>query len=338
MQSSAKSLETWWKINMEEVLLGLHRQISEAIVTGSRFRSAKPKNITKILFCGMGGSAISGDILRAVVTESTALPFKVNRSGQLSNWVDRNTLVILSSYSGNSIEILNMVPSLLKSRASILVVSSGGKLSEIAAKKKLPCLKITGGLMPRCAIGYTTFSLLPVLKYWGWADYSDADIKEVIAMVKKAPRAEARALAKQLYGKFAHFYGSAQFSGPILTRWRCQLAENSKMLASQHLIPEMMHNEIEGWKFPKDILKKSAAVFFYDKNDPKWLLGKIEGAQAIIRKSGASVHKIHSRGKSKLARLFSLISLGDWTSYELAVLNHIDPMAIPHIETLKKIK
>lgn len=323
---------------MEKVLLGLHRQVTEGIEIGSRFKPAKPAGITKILFCGMGGSAISGDILRAVVTESTSLPFKVNRSGQLSNWVDSKTLVILSSYSGNSVEILNMVPALLKSRASIIVVSSGGKLSQIAVKHKLPWLKITGGLMPRCAIGYMTFSLLPFLKRWGWAKYSDKDIQEVIAVLKKAPRSEARSLAKKLHGKFVHFYGSAQFSGPILTRWRCQLAENSKMLASQHLIPEMMHNEIEGWKFPADIIRKSAAVFFYDAKDPKWLMDKIKGAQGIIRKTGAAVHLIGSHGKSLLARLFSLVSLGDWTSYELALLSKVDPMAIPNIETLKKIK
>ncbi len=323
---------------MKTFLLNLDRQISEALVIGKRFNPPKPKNISKVLFCGMGGSAISGDILRAVVSQDTELPFKVNRSGELPKWVDSKTLVILSSYSGNSIEILNLMEDLLKSGAHVIIVSAGGRLAEIAAEKKISWLKITGGMMPRCAIGYMTFSILPLLKRWGWADYSEKCMREVISIVAKAPRAEAKALAKKIHGKFVHFYGGSHFAGPVLTRWRAQFAENAKMLSSQHLIPEMLHNEIEGWQFPKELIKKSAALFFFDKEDPQWLSAKVRTAQNMIRKTGASVYDIHSHGTSLLARLFSLISLGDWTSYELALLNKVDPMGIPSIEALKKVK
>ena len=100
----------------------------------------------------------------------------------------------------------------------------------------------------------------------------------------------------------------------------------------------MIELKIEGWKFPSEIIRKSVAVFFLDREDPKWLTGKIKAAQAMIRKAGGEVYNIHSHGSSLLARLFSLISLGDWTSYELALLNKVDPLSIPSIEALKKIK
>ena len=123
----------------------------------------------------------------------------------------------------------------------------------------------------------------------------------------------------------------------MLTRWRAQFAENAKTLASSHLIPEMLHNEIEGWKFPREIIKKSSAVFFSDLNDPLWLRKKIQVAQKAIKSAGADVLEIKSSGRSLVARLFFLLVLADWVSYELAILNKVDPISIPVIESLKKV-
>ncbi len=321
---------------MKEILSQLDRQILDGHQLGSQFKPSPFKGIQKIVFSGMGGSAISGDILRLLVRRYSKFNFQVNRAGELPRSVDAKTLVILSSYSGNSIEILRTMPDLLKSKAKILVVSAGGKLSEIAQQKKLLWLQVPSGLMPRCAIGYMTFSLLPVFKKWGMIQYSFKDVEETALAVRKTSLKEAKHLAGRLHSKLVYFYGSG-LALPVMTRWRTQWAENAKMLACQQTIPEMFHNEIEAWHFPRVIIQNAAAVFFKDQEDHAWLKNKTKAAQEMIRKSGAEVIVVASKGRSVLARLFSLIALGDWVSYELAALNGVDPMAIPRIEALKKV-
>jgi glucose/mannose-6-phosphate isomerase len=323
---------------MKALLCGLDRQITEALEIGRRFSLPKPKGIDKVLFCGMGGSAIGGDVLRLLVSHHSKIPFKVNRSGELPHWTDSGTLAILSSYSGNTAEILSVVEPLLKKGAKVIALCSGGKLPNLAKQKNFPCFFIPGGIMPRCAIGYMTFSLMPLLKRWGWLTYSERDVQEALRAVRRVPQAKAKTIAKKLHGRYVHFYGSSNAVAPALTRWRAQWAENAKSMASQHLMPEMFHNEIEGWRFPKEILKRSAAVFLKDEDDPEWLAPKIRAVQAMIRKAGALVMEIPSEGRTLLGRLFSLMALGDWVSYELALLNGVDPLGIPAIESIKKIK
>ena len=323
---------------MKNFLQKLDAQILEGISIGRRFPAPDwSRAISKVIFCGMGGSAIGGDILRILVTSHKSMAFKVQRTGKLPAWVDSSTLVVFSSYSGNTPEILQNVAAARKAGAKILILSSGGKLGLVAAKNKIPFLQVPGGLPPRCAIGYLTFSLVPVFGKWGWLKFSDREVLEIIRTVRGVSHARAKLLAKKLYGRSVHFYGFSAFAEPVLTRWRAQFAENAKTLASSHLIPEMLHNEIEGWKFPKEIIKKSSAVFFSDQNDPRWLRKKIQAAQKTIERAGADVLEIKSSGHSLVARLFFLLVLADWVSYELAILNKIDPVSIPVIESLKKV-
>ena len=322
---------------MKSYLENLDCQILEGVALGKKFKIPALKNISKILFCGMGGSAISGDILRIWVSRDSRLLFRVNRTGEMPAWVDAQTLVIFSSYSGNAAEILEILEPILKRGCPVMILTAGGKLERIAEQKKLPLLRIPQGMMPRFAIAYATFSLAAIFKRLGWIQYKEEDIREVASLVGRGMAFRARTVAKALHGRSVHFYGFANFAAPILTRWRSQLAENSKMLASHHNLPEMFHNEIEGWMFPKEIIRKSAAVFFEDKEDPAWIRKKAAAITKILKKRGASVLKISSQGKSSMARMFSLIALGDWVSHELANLNQIDPMSIPSIEALKKI-
>lgn len=322
---------------MKSYLENLDRQILEGVALGEKFKIPTLKNVSKILFCGMGGSAISGDILRIWVSRDSRSLFTVNRTGEMPAWVDANTLVIFSSYSGNTAEILEILEPILKRGCPVLILTAGGKLGRIAEQKRLPLLRIPQGVMPRFAIAYTTFSLAAVFKRLGWIRYQKQNIKEVAAIVCRGMATRACSIAKALYGRSVHFYGFENFAAPILTRWRSQLAENSKMLASHHHFPEMFHNEIEGWKYPQDIIRKSAAVFFEDREDPAWIREKVAAVTKILKKRGASVLKISSRGKSSMTRMFSLIALGDWVSYELALLNHVDPVNIPLIESIKKI-
>lgn len=324
---------------MKKILESLPGQIQEAVAIGRAFEAPDwRKKISKIIFCGMGGSAIGGDILRTLVNSYSPTVFEVCRTGKIPGWTDSSTLVIFSSYSGNTPETLGNLDVARKAKAKILILSSGGKLGQAAVKHKLPYLQVPGGLPPRCAIGYLTFSLLPVLAAWGRLKFSEKEFHEALRVVAGVSLKRAKLLAKQLWNRSVHFYGYSNFSESVLTRWRAQFAENSKVLASSHLIPEMLHNEVESWKFPAEIIQKSSAVFFSDASDPAWLKNKIRAAQAMMRQAGADVIEIKSSGTSLAARLFSLLALADWVSFELAALNEIDPIIIPVIESLKKVK
>ena len=323
---------------MLKFLLQLHRQVEEALRIGKDFAAARKKPaFDKILFCGMGGSAISGDIIRCLALSSGRYPFTVMRSAEIPKWVDRKTLVIISSYSGNTREALTFFSKARPRCPHFLIVTSGGHLAVQAKRMRLPTMTVPAGFPPRCAVGYLTFSLLPVLKKWGILFYSDADIRETQNLMKKYPRKQADVIAGKLAGRAVHFYGLSGSMEPVLLRWRAQLAENSKMLASHHVIPETFHNEIEGWHGPASLIHKSTAVFFADRDEPAWILRKRKVAGRLISKRGGRVMEIKSCGRSPLARIFSLIVLADWVSFELAQRCRVNPLAIPNIDTIKKI-
>lgn len=326
---------------MKDFLRELPGQIPAASRIGFKTpvsSALKGRSFSNILFCGMGGSAISGDILRVYLSGESRVPFIVYRSGQtLPKWAGKGTLAILSSYSGNTREILDVVSVLGERRCDFLAVTSGGKLADIAHRKGITAIPIPPAMPPRCAIGYLTFSVLAVLSRLGVVPWHQKHVDEVFHLLKKFPLKAAAALAKKIAGRVVYLYGVSGTMEPVLTRWRAQLAENAKTLSSTHLIPEMFHNEIEGWVFPKKLLRQSAAIFFTDSGDPAVLRKKIAYARNKISRTGARVLAVKSSGKGILARMFSAIALGDWVSVELAGLYRTDPMPIPTLEAIKKL-
>lgn len=327
---------------MKFYLETLDRQVKEALRIGNEYKTSPvhTRGIQKILFCGLGGSAASGEILRTLVARRSKIPFAIYRTTPIPEWVDSKTFAVFSSYSGNTEEVLRSFQQALKVRARILVVTSGGKLAELAKAKNIPVLLIPKGMPPRCAVGYLTFSLIPVFRKWGWISVSDAELLEVIRVARKisAEGVKARVIAKQLLNKSIHIYGIFGLTQSAVVRWRAQLAENAKVLASHHFMPEMFHNEIEGWCLPKKLIRQSVALFFIDKDDPEWIRKKRVVAQGIIRKAGAKIISVMSRGKYPLSRIFSLICLGDRVSFELALLEKVNPLIIPAIDAVKKVK
>jgi len=324
---------------MKPFLESLDTQIVEAIRIGTKLQI--PKNwsgIKKILFCGMGGSAIGGDILRRIEFKKDRFPFLVQRTPAIPKWVDSETLAIVSSYSGNTREVLEAFQAVHRAKAKMLVVSSGGKLAALAKKHKLPHVIIPNGMPPRCAVGYMTFVLIPALNKMKLMSVSKKEIAECLKVIQQLPKAKAKSLAKKMAHHFAHLYAVSGIMEPVLTRWRAQLAENSKTLVSHQYLPEMYHNEIEGWNVPRSVISRSVAVFFIDREDPAWIAEKRKVTQRIIRKHHGKVIEVASTGKSSLARIFSLIALGDWVSYELAMMYKVDPLSIKNIDYLKKVR
>ncbi|HNX68014.1 MAG TPA: bifunctional phosphoglucose/phosphomannose isomerase [Candidatus Omnitrophota bacterium] len=308
----------------------LAREIADGTMLPSSF--SRPE---KVLFCGMGGSAISGDILGTIAQSRSRIHWTVNRTARLPEWVDSRTLVILSSYSGNTQEVESVFRQAVARKASFFIVTAGGRLAEAALRKKIPFFRLPQGYPPRCAIGYGTFALLFLFIRYKWFSVSSKEIDEVIRMTRKFPVPVAKLLAKKLFQKSVHIYGGGLMQ-PVAMRWRTQFAENAKTLASWEAIPEMFHHEVEGWLFPSFQVRRSVALFLTDKNEPDWIRKKKRVAMDAIREQGAEVVEVLAKGTGGLARIFSTILLGDWTSYELAKLNRVDPLSICVIDRIKK--
>lgn len=322
---------------MEQFLLSLPEQIRRGYELGAACKlPASYGRVDNIIFCGVGGSAIGGDIVAELVAAESPIPFIVSRMSRMPAWVGKNTLAIFSSNSGNTPETLAAFYSAVESGAKILVLTSGGALLEKARELGLPHIVIPNGMPPRCAIGYMTMSLLPVLAARKLLPFSRSQMEYVVQSLQNPPRERAKEIARRLKDKHIFLYGHARFFAPVVKRWRAQLAENAKTISSHHLLPEMLHNEIEGWTFPPGFPENSAVVFILDPELSAKIKEKIQAARQLMCDRGADVIDVDAPSGILLSRIFGLISLGDWVSYKLALLNGVDPVPIPLIESLKK--
>jgi glucose/mannose-6-phosphate isomerase len=332
-----KGMSTW--------IAGFPEQIKQAFRIGKNAKvNLKLKGVQNILLTGLGGSAIGGDLLRSYLAEELKIPFVVNRHYVLPEFVGRSTLVIVSSYSGNTEETISAYKDAIKRKAKILCISTGGEVARMAKKFKHPWIQIPPGLSPRAALGYSFFPLLVSLSKLGLIKSKDKDIKETVrlleskAVIFSNPESAENMplkLAVMLKNKLPIIYSPAEHLDTVNIRWRGQLAENAKQLSSGHVLPEMNHNELVGWKVLTDLMKQMHVVFLKDTGTHRRVALREEITKNIVSQYAGGVTEVESEGKSLLARMFSLIHYGDWVSLYLAILNNEDPEPVAVIDFLK---
>lgn len=300
-----------------------------------------------IICSGLGGSAIGPDILGSYLRYEAQIPITVNRGYQLPAFVDGSALVVISSYSGDTEETISAYRDAKKKSAKIVVITSGGKLRKMAAKDGNAVMLLPGGFQPRCAFGYSFFSALVLLSRIGVIKDKTADISETIKILDGIRRQKAgsgvakknniaKKTASLLYGKFPVIYASSDNMDCAVARWRGELAENSKTLSSGNFFPEMNHNEIVGWEEPAKLLKDFAVVMLRDSLDHPRIAKRMDITRDILKSEGVRVIEVVSLGRSRLARIFSLLYIGDFVSFYLAMLNGVDPTPVDRITRLKK--
>ncbi len=336
------------KSNMLKLLVDFPRQAREAIDIGRKASLSNFKNqpIENIIINGMGGSAIGGDLLKCSLTEKIKIPVFVNRNYTLPAFVSEKSLVFTCSYSGNTEETLSSFSRAREKGANIIALSSNGELEKIAGRENLTFIKIPGGLPPRCALGYSFFPLLITLSRLKLVDFSDCELEETLSVLKaieeennagvKTKDNLAKKVALKLFKKLIVIYAWADYYEVAAYRFRCQLAENSKHLSFHHTIPEMNHNEIMGWSHPEYLLKDIEVVFLIDKNQHQRITRRIEVLAPIIEKKARGITRVLTKGENLLAKIFSLIYIGDFASFYLAILNRVDPTPVDTISYLKK--
>ena len=335
------------KSGFKQLLLDFYAQldIAEEIVQAANIHLDN-KRITNILFLGMGASAIPGDLLNDVLFTELKVPLSVFRGYSVPAFCNQNSLIIASSYSGNTEETISAVLSAKDTGAQFIILASGGKLAELANKNNWPLLKIPAGYPPRQALGFKFFTLYHILGQAGLSKNYQKDTTDLKHFIqneiakhdsyKHDGHILAQELAKTIHLKIPVIYSSAPHLNTVSKRWQNQLHENSKSLAFCNVLPEMNHNEIVGWEMESELRSSLVAVFLENESVHPRIKERIELSKSIIKEHGAEVVDIYSSGESNMEKVFSLIILGDWVSYYLALLNRKDPHIIKNIDFLKQ--
>jgi len=332
--------------NMHRLLKEFPGQVEEAVSIGKSVPlKIQGKGIRGVVLTGLGGSAIGGDLLRGYLSSEMRVPILVNRQYTLPAFVGRDTLVVVSSYSGNTEETNAAHREAIKRRAKILCISSGGVTERLARAKRQTLIKIPHGFPPRAALGYSFFPVLIALTKLGLVRNKSREIAETIRLLHDKANeystpdpATNRAvqLAEQFRGRMGAVYAAGERFDGVATRWRGQMAENGKALMFSHVLPEMNHNEIVGWNNPADQLRELYVLFLRDKGDHRRVQQRMDLTKQIIAGHTAQVTEVWSEGVSLLTRMFSLVYLGDWVSYYLAILYGEDPTPVKVIDSLKE--
>lgn len=333
------------KNDMRQLLIKFPQQVEEAVKIGERFNLPYDgSSIKNIVVTGLGGSAIGGDLLRSYLADEIKIPFVVNRNYILPQFVDKGTLVIVSSYSGNTEETISAHKEATKRNAKVLCISSNGETERLAVKYGQPYVKIPKGFPPRAALGLSFFPILIAIERMNLTSSKSKDIQETISLLKQKSEVFSNIksrnnvplkLASDLYRKLPIIYSAGERFDVVNLRWRGQLAENAKVLAFGHVVPEMNHNELVGWKILKPLMKQMVVVFLCDKGDHPRVKIRMDITKKIVSQYASKVIEIKSEGRSLLARMFSLIYLGDWVSFYLAIMNKEDPTPVKVIDYLK---
>ena len=320
---------------MDQLISSFTQQMAEAIEIGRGMKlTPRHKDFRNVVVAGMGGSGIGGNLVAELVAEKMKLPFAICKDYFLPEWVDEHTLLIASSYSGNTEETLHALEEAMRRNCKIVCVSSGGSMINLAKKAGLDYVIIPGGKPPRGCLAYSFIQQLFILSFFNLIDEGFVvGLEQAIKLLDKEEKRilkQSKSLAKKLNKKIPVIYSAANFEAMAI-RWRQQINENSKMLCWHHAIPEMNHNELVGWRTPG----KYAVIFLRNDSDYSRTQQRMNIAKNIITQYTKHIYEVWSKGDSYLEKALYLIHFGDWVSYHLAELRKVDPVEVNVIDYLK---
>lgn len=320
---------------MRELTENFPNQVRESIEIADKSMLTAAKGIKNIVISGLGGSGIGASIVSNWVYDSCKLPITINKGYFLPNFVKKNTLVICSSYSGNTEETMHVLDQAYKSGAKIVCISSGGKMIEFCKAHNIDYIQVPGGMPPRTCIGYSIVQLMQVLTFNKFIP--GKLFKQLIRIPDFLKKEEASIqklsskLCDKIFDKMPIIYGDERFEG-VVVRYRQQINENAKILCWHHVIPEMNHNEMVGWREEN----LNLAILFIDNNlDFKRNVQRREINEETIRKYTPNIHHIQSKGRNLIEQSFYHMFFGDLLSIYLAEKRGFEAMEIDVINHLK---
>jgi len=331
------------KAGMLDYCLNMHMHYQNAadLARGIVTSYVKPKNI---IITGMGGSAIGGEFLKDWAKNNIDVPIEVNREYHLPVYANDETLVLVTSYTGDTEETLSSLCDAIKKKCMIYCITSGGTLLGLAERLNIPYLQVPSGMPPRAALPYMLIPLLVFLEKMGLTSEIFVNLNEALPIIKEIEEQNAieatvnesltKTLAVNIEGCIPMIYGFGVFSS-VARRLKQQLNENAKIMSKWDNLPEMNHNEIVGYEKSGNMKDVFTAIFIRDKDEPVEIRSRIEITKDLIKPSGLSIYEIWSKGESSLAKMLSVITIVDFLSNYLAVLRGIDPTPVQTIDKLK---
>lgn len=298
----------------------------------------------EFVVAGMGGSGIAGDFLAAVTRDTEFRAVGHKGYAPLPGWVDRSEpLVVGVSYSGNTEETLSVVTDAADRGLSVVALTTGGKLKELAEANDWPLVEIPAGIQPRAALGYLFGTVLRVVDQASQGNLASG-LEEAATLADKVTEEgsdawdQAADIASALDGRSTIIYGGGSISGTAAQRWKTQINENAKMPAWWSVLPELDHNEIVSWETLPDLtLKSLAIVALSDSGDADRVSDRYRHTRDLTEYAVPWAGHVTSRGTTAVARIISLTAVGDVVSWMLADNAGVDPVPVGTIEKLKKL-
>jgi glucose/mannose-6-phosphate isomerase len=296
-----------------------------------------------VVFCGMGGSAVAGDILKQAFRAEVSVPVDVNRSLRIPGFAGPDTLVIASSYSGNTSETLSAFGEAVERGCRVVAVTGGGRLADRCRDRGIAVVPVPGGLQPRAALGHLTFAMLGALEAMGVVRSLAADVDEIVRSLEDlaarlaadVPTAAnpAKELAAWLGDRVPVVWGAEGVGAVAAMRWKTQLNENGKVPAFHAAMSELDHNEVVGWVRPFG--ERFGIVALRHDAEDEEVAARFELSAEIARDSGADVREVRVTGSSPLVTLLTLVEIGDFTSCYVGLRRGVDPTPVVVIDRLK---
>ena len=337
-----KSLD---KENMFNAIWEFPDNLSEANKLGQSIKLQQDyRSINSIVVAGMGGSAIGGDVVSVLEKECIDIPFFVCRGYSVPNWVNKNTLVICSSYSGNTEETLAALDDSMIKGAQVCGVTTGGSLAKKLKIENKDVVIIPSGLQPRAALAYSFVPMIKLLQKIGILDTKiDSWLPSVIESLLNDRELHSQdskenpvfKLADQIHNKIPIIYSDNSTMNVAALRLKGQICENSKMLCYHNDLPELNHNEIVGWENNSILFDHLFLIWLCDKADHERVKHRIDITQTILNEKKVDQYVIKMTGNLFQVRFLNMIHYGDWLSYWCAIAHNTDPSPVTNIDRLK---
>ena len=287
-----------------------------------------------LLVCGMGGSAIGGDLAAAAIGRRATRPVRTVRGYLPEPWLAPDTLVLCSSYSGETEETLACFEAAGAAGAPRVALTTGGPLATRAREEGVPIIGPPLGMQPRASVVFMTVGALECAALCGAAPFLHDEIEAAASTLEELIQdSEPDDVARQLHGTLAVIHGAESTAAPA-RRWKTQFNENAKVAAFDSDLPEANHNEIEGWPWLREQIPTSA-VYLTAPGQGERLARQLERAAQALADQGVPVFRVAARGEGGVAQVLSLVMLGDIVSVRLAELSAIDPTPVAAIKSFR---
>ncbi len=338
----AEMVSMYDRSNQFKVLKESFKQVDYAWNLAIDLKSINRSKIKNIIVTGLGGSAIGGDLMSNFSRNDLRVPYAVNRNYNLPVYASGETLVIASSYSGNTEETISALNDAIRMKCQVVCITTGGKIEEIAKSNRFPVAILQSGFQPRYALWVNFFTLLKIFHTLKLVPDQTEFVKQVINHLKNRgeeyskEKNEALQLAEKLVGFIPLVYAVSDYTSVVAARMKGQFNENSKLHSFYSSYPELDHNEIMGWESFNVQKTNLKLINILDNEYHPQVSKRFQITTEIIEKSGCEAINIKSKEKNFGLRLIDLIYLGDWATYYLAVLRGFDPTSIGNINYLKE--